>query len=138
MFYFKCFPKKDYPHFASGCLDNVFRIWNYQTGQKIYEIPVPNKISCIKSSPNNSHLVIGMYNGKCVHYHYNLKEMKFRSIIKCRNAWGTFSKGRKVSGISFMDTSRAIITTCDNRIRIIDLNVNLIRKKNRYLNIKGI
>lgn len=42
-------------------------------------------------------------------------------MICCRNGRGKFAKGRKVTGIEFLNVNFAMVTTNDSRIRFIDI-----------------
>ena len=46
--------------------------------------------------------------------------------ISCKNDRGKFSKGRKVTGIEFLSSTIAMVTTNDSRIRFIDSKVSTI------------
>ena len=51
--------------------------------------------------------------------------------MKCKNRYGEFSDGRKVVGIHFRNNSEALITTADNRLRIVNIEVYIyISKQN--------
>jgi len=56
-----------------------------------------------------------------------LLRLTYVSRIDCKNRRGSYSKGRKVTGIEFFpDSIEALITTNDNRLRIINLEVSVI------------
>ena len=53
----------------------------------------------------------------------NLNRLNYISVINCKNRYGKYSKGRKVTGIYSTNNSEALITTADSRIRLLNLDV---------------
>ncbi len=49
--------------------------------------------------------------------------LTYIATISCRNRYGTYSAGRKVTGISFANNSEALVTTADSRLRMVNLDV---------------
>jgi len=43
--------------------------------------------------------------------------------LECKNKYGKFSNGRKVTSIDFLNKNEVLIATNDSRLRIFNVNV---------------
>ncbi len=49
---------------------------------------------------------------------------QFLRDILCRNTYGKYSKGRKVTNVEFVEEDVVLVTTNDSRIRLIRIGIN--------------
>jgi len=64
------------------------------------------------------------------------RSLKFDASFFCRNKYGRYSNGRKINNIEFTNNSNALITTCDSRIRLINIKEgNLLQKFKGHTNL---
>lgn len=99
------------------------RLWSIQSKMVVDWQKTTDIITAIKFSPDATRLVVGLYKGKCAVYSVDSAKLSYVAIVNCKNRHGTFSDGRKVTGINFLNNYEALITTADSRLRIINLNV---------------
>lgn len=82
---------------------------------------VQEVITALEISPNGKKLVVGLQVGACVIYLCdNLGRLNYLTRVDVKNRHGKFSSGRKVSAISFLTKNEILITSSDNRLRVID------------------
>lgn len=55
--------------------------------------------------------------------------MKYSTSFDCKNKSGKYSNGRKITDISFINCTLALITTNDNRIRMINMFTKVLIHK---------
>jgi len=101
-------------------------LWSIQSKAVIDWQKTTDIITAIQFSPDATNLLVGLYKGKCAVYSVDSAKLVYVATVNCKNRHGTFSDGRKVTGINFINNSEALITTADSRLRIIDLNVLLL------------
>ncbi len=56
------------------------------------------------------------------------EKLTLMQVISCKNRRGKYANGRKVTGIEFLNTYVAMVSTNDSRIRFIDIRVNKISR----------
>lgn len=76
-------------------------------------------------------MLVGLVNGDIIVYDSSLtpaqktgqdtKALTLILSISCRNRRGKFASGRKVTGIEFLNSNVAMVTTNDSRIRFLDI-----------------
>lgn len=66
---------------------------------------------------------MGLVNGECLIYDSTQEKLKPIKSVICKNRRGKFSNGRKVTGIEFLTSTVAMITTNDSRMRFINIKV---------------
>jgi len=101
----------------------ICRIWSIQTANILDWQKSSDVITSLKFSPDAKKLLVGLYKGQCLVYSLDNFKLSYVSVVNCRNRYGEFSGGRKVTGIQFLNNSEALITTADSRLRIINLDV---------------
>lgn len=92
-------------------------------------------------SHSGHRLVAGLINGEVHVYDSEKEKLKFIHKIECRNRTGKFSKGRRVTGIEFMSPKQPnclMVTTCDSRIRFVNIRSGELQKILLKLKAKGI
>jgi hypothetical protein len=68
-------------------------------------------------------LIVGLVNGEVLIYDATQEKLRPLKSLLCKNKRGKFHNGRKVTGIEFINSNYAMITTNDSRIRFISLKV---------------
>lgn len=115
----------------SGCLDCSIRIWSIPQKAVIFSTQTTDYITAGTFTPSGDSAVIGLAHGQCMIFDYDKEDPKLRFLtqINCRNRRGVFSKGKKVTGIEFLDDTHFIVTTNDSRIRLYNISsYNLLQK----------
>jgi len=79
-------------------------------------------ITTIKFSPSGSIILAGLYHGQCIVCQLdNKKKLTYLTQVHCKNRRGKFSKGKKITGFTFLSNTEVLITTNDSRLRILEL-----------------
>ena len=86
-----------------------------------YYFNINEIITTVKFFPDGGKLAIGTHNGKIIVYNIN-NDIHYDYSFNCRNKLGKYSSGKKVTNINFIDKFRALITTSDSRIRLMNMN----------------
>lgn len=86
-----------------------------------YYFNIKEIITTVEFFPDGGKLAIGTHNGKIIVYNIN-NDIHYDYSFNCRNKLGKFSSGKKVTNINFIDKYRALITTSDSRIRLMNMN----------------
>lgn len=108
-------------YFVSGSFDKKLRVWNIPEHCVIGWAQTMSIITAADFAPNGKTVVAGLYNGTCVFYHTD--NVKYLTLIECRNRHGKDKKGRKVTGLQFSpDGKQLLVTTNDSRIRLFDMD----------------
>jgi len=127
--------KKSDEYFVSGSFDMIIRLWDISSSTIIDYQNTPDIVTSMQFSPDGRKLLVGLYKGQCFIFTIDslkyfsrnnsnsIKRMSYISVINCRNRYGSYSDGRKVTGIHFINNSEALVTTADHRLRIINLDV---------------
>jgi WD40 repeat protein len=111
---------RDSSMFITGCFDKKLRLWSLETGRVTAWQAAPAMITAAAFSPSGHIVIAGLFNGMCVIY--SADGLVSLGNVDCRNRRGPFRHGRKVTGIDFTsNSSHALVTTNDSRIRLIDL-----------------
>jgi WD40 repeat protein len=126
----------------SGCLDRIIRIWNIPNKTVVAAHQNDDYITAGAFSPLGDRIITGLAHGQC--FIYELEDLTLRHLtqILCKNRRGIFSKGRKITGIEFVDEKTFLVTTNDSRLRLYSLySFELLQKykglKNRSNPIRG-
>ena len=109
--------------FASVCNDKNVRVWNIKETMEISIINLEYELLTIEFCPNSQFFLVGTKHGKCIALNYYENELKQLGIIECKNRKGFYSKGKPIFGIKFIDEENALLSTLDNRIRLLNCSV---------------
>lgn len=114
--------------FVSGSYDNKIRIWNILDAEvKLYS-NTSDVVTSSCFSPDGRFAVAGLADGNCIVFKF--KNLEHYTTITCRNRRGKYSGGCKVTGLEFHgDGKHLLVTTCDSRIRLINLEDKSMRMK---------
>eukprot|EP01083_Nonionella_stella_P071189 191090_1 len=113
-------PKED-TIFLSGSFDKKIRLWNILDHKVVDWAQTPTMVTSATFSPSGDKCVAGLFNGQCIFYQTN--GLKYFTQVDCRNRRGKYSKGRKVTGLSFSPNGKyLLVTTNDSRIRLFDMD----------------
>jgi WD40 repeat protein len=115
--------------FVSGCLDKIIRIWHIHRKKVIDYINTQDLITAITYSPTGNNIFVGFHNGKCSNFEINVikiliqPKLKYNSSFECKNKFGKYSKGTKITGLEFVNKNELLVTSGDSRIRLMNINV---------------
>ena len=93
--------------------DQKFEVLNYFNINEI--------ITALEFFPDGNKLAIGTHKGKILVYKLT-DNIRYDYCFYCRNKYGVFSRGKKITSIHFIDKIRALITTSDSRIRLVSMD----------------
>jgi WD40 repeat protein len=132
--------------FVSGSLDKIIRIWNIHRKKVIDYINTQDYITAITYSPTGNNIFVGFHNGKCSNFEVNVmrnlrqNKLKYNSTFECKNKFGKYSKGTKITALEFINKNELMVTSGDSRIRLLNVNVftALLRIINYCKSIKDI
>ena len=99
-------------------------------GLKCYH-NTPAIITAITFYPTGDKIAVGTHNGKIMVYDFNKEsgELKLIAAFNCRNRLGKNSLGKKITGIDFFNKNCAFISSCDSRIRFLNMNDGKLKYK---------
>mmetsp|Transcript_16090 Transcript_16090/g.34015 ORF Transcript_16090/g.34015 Transcript_16090/m.34015 type:complete len:1048 (-) Transcript_16090:54-3197(-) len=98
------FHPKDDRHFISGGIDKKLRLWDITDGRVKEWAQAPDVITAARFTPDGKYAVAGLFHGQV--YFYDVVGLKYYTQIACRNRSGKHSRGKKVTGISFVRAER--------------------------------
>jgi WD40 repeat protein len=91
-------------YFLTGSYDRILRIWSIiEHRVTVYE-QTDSIITSSAFSPDGKFAVAGLISGQCVIY--KTDGLVYSSQIDCKNRHGKFAKGRKVTGLQFLDNKQ--------------------------------
>ena len=94
-----------------------------------------DKITSVSFFPSGYQIAIGTINGKINIYDLFDQNVRYNHSFTCRNRVGKNSLGKKLTSITFINKSQALITSCDSCIRLISMNDGKnISKYKGYIN----
>lgn len=96
------FHPSDDRYFISGGLDKKLRLWNITDGRVKDWAQAPEVITATRFTPDGKYAVCGLLRGQVYLYETDDKGLKYYTQVACRNRSGKNSKGKKVTGISFL------------------------------------
>lgn len=97
-------------------------------------VQVPTLVTCTTFSINGKYGIAGLYDGQCFFYSLTGHRLKYVTAIECRNNSGKYRKGRKVTGLQYIPSTKQqhtasnhgspqlLITTNDSRLRLYNLS----------------
>jgi len=80
-----------------------------------------DKITALTFTKDGRKLIVGLLHGQLVIYQIEKKKLNYCTTIDCKNRKGKFKAGRKITGLTFLSLNELLVTTCDSRLRLIDL-----------------
>ena len=120
-------------------MDKIIRVFDIKKKKVVDYLNVSNLITAITYSTCGQFIVVGYHNGICEvftlvkHNIYIENKLKLLFQFECRNRYGGFSKGRKVTSIEFINKNDILITTNDSRLRLFNLKVIIFLLSNAKL-----
>ncbi len=77
-------------------------------------------ITSVAFTPDARIVIAGLYNGVCTFYLTD--GLRYLTQVECRNRKGSMKRGRKVTGLEFINSgSHLLVTTNDSRLRLISM-----------------
>jgi WD40 repeat protein len=106
--------------FISGSLDHFIRIFYINDNSKMEYFNIGEKVTTVNFFPSGNLISIGTHNGKIIIYDL-IPKISYNCSFTVRNKLGKNSSGKKVTNIEFVNRNSALITTCDSRIRYVNM-----------------
>ena len=112
----------DDKYFLSGSLDEKVRLWNIPEQTVTDWVNVHDMVTTTTFSPDGKKAVIGSYKGKCRFYSIEDNRFEYITQIDVKNARGKNSRGKKITGLTYMPgvDRFLLVTSNDSRIRMYD------------------
>ena len=131
-------PQKDDDYFITSCFDLKAYIWNiHNNSEPFYCIHVNENITKSLFWPDGSHLCLGSFRGNIFIYEV-IENFRYSYSFHVRNKKGKGSMERKITDMQFLTKSELLVTTNDNRIRIINVyDGTVIQKFRGHKNTEG-
>lgn len=131
-------PQKDDDYFITSCFNLKVYIWNiYNNNEPFYCIHVNENISKSLFFPDGSHLCLGSFKGNIFIYEV-IENFRYSYSFHVRNKKGKGSMDRKITDMQFLTNSQLLVTTNDNRIRILNVyDGSVIQKFRGHKNTEG-
>jgi WD40 repeat protein len=106
----------------TGCFDKMVRVWNIPQDRVEACYQTPDLVTALSCSAETHLVIAGLRQGLCIVYEASVDvKLKFLSQVYCKNRKGRKAKGRKVTGIEFLDETQFLVTTNDSRVRLMNL-----------------
>lgn len=129
------FPEEE-SYFLSGSMDRKLRIWSIPQGCVLKWVQAPAVISTVTFCPGGRLCAAGLIDGQVIFYYSD--GLRYFTQTECRNHRGKDKRGRKVTGIAFVERNEGqcmVVTTNDSRIRLISMDTfGLISKYKGHAN----
>lgn len=126
-----CYLPQDNNFFVAAFEDFVIRNVYIPTGQIINSVQLFENIYCLALSPSGNTAAVGMDKGKVIPFRIRETDFKLidRPILKAKNKRGFKKKGKKVSGLYFVNDNELVVTTLDSNIRLFSLEDYQMKQK---------
>ena len=131
-------PKKSDDFFLTSCLDLKVYIWNSNYSKEpFYVIHVNEIITKTLFFPDGLKLCLGSIRGNIFIYDV-LENFRYSYSFHVRNKNKKGSLKKKITNIKFLTKNEILVTTNDNRIRIMNINDgSVIQKFKGHKNTEG-
>ena len=132
-------PQNNDDYFITSCFNFQVYIWNiYNNKNPFYSIYTNEIIAKSLFFPDGSYLCLGSIKGNVFIYEV-IENFRYSYSFHVKNKKGKGSVNRKITDIQFITKTQILITTNDNRIRIININDgSTIQKFRGHKNTEGI
>lgn len=131
-------PQKNDDFFITCCFNLKVYIWNiYNNDEPFFCIHVNEIITKALFFPDGSHLCLGSVKGNIFLYEV-IENFRYSYSFHVRNKKGKGSMKKKITDMQFLTKNQILVTTNDNRIRIININDgSVIQKFRGHKNTEG-
>lgn len=120
--------------FITGSLDHTLRLWCIPNNRVEAYVQLNEMVTTTKYSPRGDLIFVGTLTGLVYVYTCpSLTEILFANKFSCRNRKGLKRKGKKVTGIEFLDDTHVLISTNDSRMRLFSLHDYSLKQKYKGL-----
>ena len=124
-------PQKTDDYFVTSCFNLKVYIWNINNNKDpFYCIYVNENITKALFFPDGTHLCLGSIKGNIFIYEV-IENFRYSYSFHVRNKKGKGSMNRKITGMQFLTKTQLLVTTNDNRIRILNINDGTVIQKFR-------
>ena len=131
-------PQKTDDYFVTSCFNLKVYIWNINNNKEpFYCIYVNEVITKTLFFPDGTYLCLGSIKGNIFIYEV-IENFRYSYSFHVRNKKGKGSMDRKITDIQFLTKNQILVTTNDNRIRILNINDgSVIQKFRGHKNTEG-
>ena len=131
-------PQKKDDYFITSSFDLKVYIWNiHNNNVPFYCIYANEDITKTLFFPDGSHLCLGSIYGNIFIYEV-IENFRYSYSFHVRNKKGKGSMDRKITDMKFLTKTQLLVTTNDNRIRILNVNNgDVIQKFRGHQNTEG-
>ena len=131
-------PQKKDDYFITSSFDLKVYIWNiHNNNVPFYCIYANEDITKTLFFPDGSHLCLGSIHGNIFIYEV-IENFRYSYSFHVRNKKGKGSMDRKITDMKFLTKTQLLVTTNDNRIRILNVNNgDVIQKFRGHQNTEG-
>jgi WD40 repeat protein len=132
-------PQKNDDYFITCCFNLKVYLWNiYNDKEPFYCIHVNEIITKALFFPDGSNLCLGSIKGNIFIYEV-IENFRYSYSFHVRNKKGKGAMNKKITDIQFLTKNQILVTTNDNRIRILNINDgSVIQKFRGHKNTEGI
>ena len=107
--------------FATSCLDKIIRIWNINQSEYLNYINVQDYITVLTPFPLGEQIIIGTQRGKCLTYDLSYDNKTNNINISFHQSFELPTENHKITGIEFLTSDTALITSNDSKIRLVNV-----------------
>ena len=107
-------------YFVTASQDKILRLFKLSEKRIDGFYMASDEVNTIEYSINGNYLAAGLVKGQVLIYESRSTDFKLRlnNELLCRNRYGFKRRGRKVTGLSFLNDELLLITTNDSRLRL--------------------
>jgi WD40 repeat protein len=111
--------------FATASADKTIKLWSIKDEEVVEYINSADIITALTFTSDGKQLIIGMMKGQIEIWNLEGTKLRFVSRMEVRNRSGKFKKGEIVSDIYSCNDRELVVTTRDERIRVLEKDVIL-------------